>query len=98
MLRGNTAVRDGIQREVYDIRGAYEKYRTQQEARGLPVKSIEQWNNQNNPQADAVIYELANKLGCGFLVTADKRIKKAVPAVKSCQPAALADFISKLDP
>lgn len=63
----------------------------------MPVKSIERWNNKNNTQADAVIYERAAELGCDFLVSTDRRIKQAVPAANSCQPIILAHFIGKLD-
>src|SRR5690349_12474190 len=57
VLRGDRAKRDGIQRETYDVGRAYERYRRQQEARGLPIASIEKWHSRNNRQTDAVIYE-----------------------------------------
>jgi len=99
VLRGDTAARDGIQRETRDIGRGYEKYRKQQEAQGLPVASIEKWHRRNNHQTDAVIYERAMELGCDLLVTGDVRdIKKRVPTTNSCRPVSLDDFIAALKP
>ena len=95
-LRGDTAENDGIQRVVHGIQQAYDRYRTQQQVSGLPIKSIERWIRKNNNQTDALIYERAAELGCDFLVTKDTGIK--VPATNRCQPITLAGFIETLEP
>jgi hypothetical protein len=99
VLRGDTAERDGIQREIRDVGHGYERYVRRQEAHGSPVASIEKWHKRINNQTDAVIYERATELGCNVLVTGDdKDITKKVPATNSCQPVSLADFIAGLNP
>lgn len=99
VLRGDTAERDGIQRETRDVGRTYERYRRQQLAQGLPVASIDKWHRRNNHQTDALVYERAVELGCDVLVTRDdKDITKKVPLTNSCQPVSLADFIAGLNP
>jgi hypothetical protein len=98
VLRGDTAARDGIQRETRDVGGAYETYRMRQAARGQPISSPEKWLKRTNNQTDALIYERAGELGCDLIVTDDPDIKGSVPATNSCQPIGLADFVARLNP
>jgi hypothetical protein len=98
VLRGDTAARDGIQRETRDVGGAYETYRRRQESRGLTISDPEKWLKRTNNQTDALIYERAAELGCDLLVTDDPDIKGNVPATNSCQPIGLADFVARLNP
>jgi hypothetical protein len=97
-LRGDTAARDGIQRETRDVGRAYERYRSQQAARGLPISRVEKWLKRNNNQTDALIYERAVELGCDIIVTDDLDIKDHFPATNSCQPVGLTDFVAGLNP
>lgn len=94
VLRGDSALVHGIQRELYDLGGAYRRYSEEQVAAAQPVATIEKWLDHNNHQADAVIYERASELGCDYLVTSDKRINRVVPAGSVCKPITLADFLS----
>lgn len=93
VLRGDGAIIDGIQKEVYNIGSAYEEYRANQLRDGNSVKDIQKWLAQNNHQADAVIYERATELNCDYLVTMDDRIKRVVPPTHSCQPINLNEFM-----
>jgi hypothetical protein len=93
VLRGDSAMADGIQKEVYDIKSAYEEYVEAQRENGNPVKDVKKWLAQNNHQADAVIYERAAELSCDHLVTMDDRIKRVVPRTHSCSPIAFDDFM-----
>jgi hypothetical protein len=97
VLRGDSTARDGIQRETQDVGRAYEEYRRQQAARGLPVADVAKWHKRNNRQTDAVIYERATELGCDLLITGDGDINGKVPAANNCQPIRLADFIARLN-
>lgn len=94
VIRGDTALVHGIQREIYDLNGAYERYRAVQEAGGHNVATLDKWLDHNNHQADAVIYERASEIGCDYLVTSDKRINRVVPASSSCKPVTLTDFLA----
>ncbi len=95
-IRGNDATRDGIQKEVVDITGAYARYKTIQIKDGNPVKNIENWLKQNNHQSDAVLYERATELASDYFVSDDVRILKVVPISNACKPITLKEFVGLL--
>jgi hypothetical protein len=94
IIRGNGAVRIGIQRMVYDSKTAYENYANARKSKGLPPKDGKTWLNRNMNQADAVIFERAEELSCDYVVSDNSHILLAKNS--SCQGIKLKDFIAIL--
>jgi hypothetical protein len=94
VIRGNGAGRIGIQRIILDSKSAYEQYSKERMAKGLPPQDSKTWLNRNINQADAVIFERAEELGCDYVVSDNKDILRAKNS--TCRPIKLAGLVALL--
>lgn len=65
-------------------------------SKGLPPRDTKAWLNRNINQADAIIFERAEELGCDYVVSDNKDILKARNS--TCSPIKLHDFMALVTP